>query len=94
MWHDPEYDHKWIVDQAAWDETVNTPIYEERELSICNQCGADITNNIDAHFKANWDCSGYHSDWKTVQVGTDTSTLHHEEVGHWEDVLVKDGYWE
>ena len=98
VWHDPEYDRRWIVDQAAWDETVNTPIYEERELSICNQCGADITADPWGHIESSaisgGNCGGYHSDWKTVQVGTNTTTVHHDEVGHWEDVLVKEGYWE
>lgn len=60
--------------KEAWDEEV--PIYEESERSICNQCGADITNHIDEHFKANWNCSGYHSEWQDVQVGT--NKIHHD----------------
>ena len=47
------------------------PIYEYQERSICNQCGADITGNTTAHFKANLSCSGYHSEIIKQQVGTE-----------------------
>lgn len=55
----PEKGHnEQVLVQDAYDEQV--PQYQDLERSICNQCGADITNNIDAHFKSSWDCSGYH----------------------------------
>ena len=55
----PEKGHnEQVLVKDAWDEQV--PQYQSVERSICNQCGADITNNIDAHFKSSWDCSGYH----------------------------------
>lgn len=47
------------------------PIYDYQERSICNQCGADITGNTTAHFKANLSCSGYHSEIIKQQVGTE-----------------------
>ena len=51
----PEQGHnEQVLVQAAYDEQV--PQYQDLERSICNQCGADITNNIDAHFKSSWDC--------------------------------------
>ena len=47
----PEKGHnEQVLVQAAYDEQV--PQYQDLERSICNQCGADITNNIDAHFKS------------------------------------------
>lgn len=99
VWHDPVYEKKWVVDQAAWDETVSEPIYEMVEKSICNGCLADITGDpwghIDAALDAgNFNCGGYHAEWILEQTGTNTHTVHHDEVGHWEDVLVKEGYWE
>ena len=99
VWHDPVYEKKWVVDQAAWDETISEPIYEMVEKSICNGCLADITGNpwghIDAALDAgNFNCGGYHSEWVQEQTGTNTYTVHHDEVGHWEEVLVQEGYWE
>ena len=61
---------------AANDEQV--PQYQDLERSICNQCGADITNNIDAHFKSSWVCSGYHMEFQQVLTGY--KTVHHDAV--------------
>lgn len=73
----PEKGHnEQILVQAAYDEQV--PQYQDLERSICNQCGADITNNIDAHFKSSWDCSGYHMEFQQVLTGY--KTVHHEAV--------------
>lgn len=73
----PEKGHnEQILVQAAYDEQV--PQYQNLERSICNQCGADITNNIDAHFKSSWDCSGYHMEFQQVLTGY--KTVHHEAV--------------
>ena len=73
----PEKGHnEQVLVQAAYDEQV--PKYQDLERSICNQCGADITNNIDAHFKSSWDCSGYHMEFQQVLTGY--KTVHHEAV--------------
>lgn len=73
----PEKGHnEQVLVQAAYDEQV--PQYQVLERSICNQCGADITNNIDAHFKSSWDCSGYHMEFQQVLTGY--KTVHHEAV--------------
>ena len=73
-------EQQWVQDSAAWDE----PIYSQQVRSICNTCGADITGNTTAHFKASGrnGCSGYHSE--TVQV--QTGTTHHDATGHYETV--------
>ena len=73
----PEKGHnEQVLVQAAYDEQV--PQYQSVERSICNQCGADITNNIDAHFKSSWDCSGYHMELQQVLTGY--KTVHHDAV--------------
>ena len=73
----PEQGHnEQVLVQAAYDEQV--PQYQDLERSICNQCGADITNNIDAHFKSSWDCFGYHMEFQQVLTGY--KTVHHEAV--------------
>ena len=73
----PEKGHnEQVLVQDAYDEQV--PQYQDLERSICNQCGADITNNIDAHFKSSWDCSGYHMEFQQVLTGY--KTVHHDAV--------------
>jgi len=73
----PEKGHnEQVLVQAAYDEQV--PQYQDLERSICNQCGADITNNIDAHFKSSWDCFGYHIELQQVLTGY--KTVHHDAV--------------
>lgn len=99
VWHEPVYEQQKVVDQAAWDETVSEPIYENIELCICNGCGADITSDPWGHLESqmlagNMACSGYHSEWQQVQTGTNTYTVHHDEIWHYENVLVQEGYWE
>ncbi|MDR3847669.1 hypothetical protein [Eggerthella sp.] len=82
----------WVVDKAAWSETV--PVYESVERSICNVCGADITGNTSAHNKQHMlagEGSGYHSEVRQVKVGEEI--VEHPEEGHWEDVVVG-GHWE
>lgn len=88
----PVYTQKWVVDQPAWTETVETPVYEDLERCICNGCGADITDYIDRHLEesmlaGNMKCSGYHSEWHQIQTGTNTETINHPEQGHYENVI-------
>ena len=85
--HPAEYTTKWVVDQPAWDEQV--PITEMREHSICDTCGADITGFAADHI-LNGTCRRYHSEWIEEIIGYDT--IHHDEVGHNEQVLVKEAW--
>lgn len=68
----------WVVDQAAWDEVVPGSSY------ILCSCGATFSSNAEwsAHNKDNLLSGGAgHS----YSVQTTTTTIHHDEVGHWED---------
>lgn len=98
VWHEPVYEDRWVVDQEAWDETIHEPVYEEVSRAICTGCGQDITGNIDGHLEASalsgGSCGGYRVETERVQTGTNTYTVHHEEVGHNERVMVREGYWE
>lgn len=90
-------EQEWVVDQAAWTETVNEPICETVERSICNGCGLDITGDPWTHIEnqmlaGNMSCGGYHSEWIQVQTGTNTYTVTHPEQGHWETYEVLTGY--
>lgn len=87
-----EIERIWVVDKAAWVETI--PIYESLERSICNICGADITGNTSAHNKQhmlNGEGSGYHSEIQRVQTGE--RSIEHPEEGHWENAVIG-GHWE
>ena len=89
--HAPIYKQQWVVDTAAWTEEI--PVYATVEWSKCNNCGADITGNEAKHFKdsllSGGQCGSWSSAFKQVQTGT--KQIYHEEVGHWENVLVCGG---
>lgn len=60
---------------GAWTEEI--PVYEERAREICNGCGLDITEDPWAHIDeqldlGNYNCMGYHTEYRQVQVGTNT----------------------
>lgn len=60
-----------VVIKPAWTEEV--PIYEEKEVLICNGCGIDITGNTTEHNRnhvINGEKGGWHTEWQQVQVGT------------------------
>ncbi len=84
--HQPIYKQQWVVDQAAWSEKV--PVWGNKYIEVCNTCKADITVNPIQHL-LNTEHSGYHTDVISVQTGT--RTIHHEEQGHYENVLICGG---
>lgn len=70
-----------VIVKPAWTEEI--PVYEEKPLSICNGCGADITGNTTAHMKSQalagkYECGGYHVEYKKVQTGT--NKVNHQAV--------------
>ena len=75
-----EHTHTWqnitketqvkVVDQKAY--TYEEPVYEKHDRTICNRCGADITDNLEHIFECN---SNYHNEWRDIQVGTKTVTV-------------------
>ena len=81
----PAHVHTWVLHEGsghyetqvvkeAWDE----PVYEMQARDICNQCGADITDNIDEHFmyaiNNGLDCGGWHIEY----IKTQTGVQHHD----------------
>lgn len=76
VWHDEVGHYETVVIKDAWTEEV--PIYEEREVLICNDCGADITSLSEIDFQdhvfghlENGGKGSWSTDWRQVQVGTD-----------------------
>lgn len=88
--HQPIYKQQWVVDKAAWTETV--PVYSTVEWSMCTTCNADITGNEAQHIKQHM-LNGENGNWKSQfkQIQTGTRTVTHAEEGHNESVLVCGG---
>lgn len=87
-----ETERVWVVDSPAWSESV--PVYEAREISVCNVCGIEITGSVSTHAKEHMlagEGSGHRSEVVQVLVGHET--VDHPEEGHWETV-VTGGHWE
>ena len=82
----PLYAQQWVVDQAAWTETVSEPVYEMVEHTICSTCQADISGFAGQHLDETMH-GGYYSDWRQEQTGTNTYTVPHPEQGHYESVV-------
>ena len=91
--HPAETKKVWVVDKAAY--TYEEPIYEEQGRTICNECGADITDTLDDHIYnhiINKENGSYRDEWVIVQVGTKTVEV--PEEGHWETDVVKEAWTE
>ena len=85
--HAPLYRQQWVVDKAAWTE--EQPVYQQKAVDICNNCGADVTENPGAHGQEHalkGEGGGHHTELRQVQTGT--KTIYHEEQGHHESVLI------
>ena len=91
-----EHTHSWqnitketqvkVVDQKAY--TYEEPVYEKQKRAICNDCGADISDNLDHIFdemKNNSSAKGSYS-VKTVNVQVGTKTITVPEKSHYETI--------
>ena len=77
--HEEQGHYEKVLVSEAWTEEV--PIYEEREVMICNGCWADLTNLSESDFEDHIFQSGHGSwreEWKQVQVGT--NKINHDAV--------------
>ena len=89
--HEAVTEQVWVVDEAAY--TYEEPVYETHDRTICNVCGADITNNRVEHSRnhaLNDEGGGYHNECIQVQVGTKTVNV--PEQGHYETKTIKEAY--
>ena len=85
--HEAQGHYEKVCIKEPWTESI--PVYEQKELSICNTCGADITFKEGEHLKQhmlNGENGSWRSEWRQVQVGT--NTIKHE--GVYEDRWVVD----
>lgn len=91
--HQEQGHYETVVVKPAWTE--QKPIYEERELAICNGCGQDITSNATEHNRnhvLNGEKGGWHTEWREVQVGTET--INHQAITEQKWVVDKAGWTE
>lgn len=93
VWHPAVTKKVWVVDKESY--TYEEPVYETQYRQICNTCGADITGDTTNHMRYHMsNGENYSVSVKSVQVQVDTKTITVPEEGHWETVVVKEGYWE
>ena len=95
-WYDAEYktEKVWVVDEEGY--TWQKPIYETHDRTICNTCGADITDNCSEHIEAHMDKGengSYRNEMVDTLVGYETITV--PEKGHYETktTLVRAAGW-
>ncbi|MBQ9934316.1 MAG: hypothetical protein IJO70_00535 [Lachnospiraceae bacterium] len=93
QWVPPVTEMVWVVDREEYTETY--PVYEMVPAERCHGCGGifytadDLYAHIDASAYDN--CGGYTYEPQTVEVGTTEIT--YPEEGHWEPVVIEEGYW-
>lgn len=83
-----EYGTRKVVDREAYTEDV--PVYDMKEINVCNVCKQEITGDPSAHAQAHalaGEGAGHHTEWEKKQVGT--KQVQHAEVSHQEPYLIK-----
>ena len=96
IWHPAVTKKVWVVDKASY--TYEEPVYETVRKSICNTCGAYLSDMSEseqlAHMK-NHAMNGENDSYtiKNVQVKVGTKTVTVPEEGHWENVIIE-SFWE
>ena len=105
VWH-PEVTKKvWVVDEEAWTEVIEYTDYERHV--ICSDCGCYLDGGmevIDNHVEQSLQrvrngeiameeaCLG---SYRIVSVPVPkTEYIDHPEQGHWETVVITEGFWE
>ena len=76
-----------VIDQEAY--SYEEDVYETQRRAICNECGADISDNIVEHCKAhalNGENGSYSV--KSVKVKTGTKTVNVPEQSHYENQTI------
>ncbi len=79
----------WVVDKAAWTETVQEPIYATRTVFIASNWDNSQTKRFYSLTEAQaWlstvDGGGYYEEDEQYISGYNTKTINHPEEGHWE----------
>lgn len=93
--HDAVYETKYVVDQPAYDEL---PDWKYVDGYICDNCHQEIftLSEAEMHVKVSaamgsGNCKSYSAGIVRIPPGAQ-NPIHHDEVGHNEQVLVKDAW--
>lgn len=93
--HDAVYETKYVVDQPAYDEQ---PDWKDVDGYICDNCHQEMFTLEEAQMHVqisatmgSGNCKSYHAGLVRIPPGAQTP-IHHDEVGHYEQVLVKDAW--
>lgn len=93
--HDAVYETKYVVDQAAYDEQ---PDWKDVDGYICDNCHQEMFTLEEAQMHVqvsaamgSGKCKSYHAGIVKIPPGAQNQ-IHHDEVGHYEQVLVKDAW--
>lgn len=68
-----------VLVSAAWTEEV--PVYEEKEVNICNTCNQIINGSTGDHaynHMINGENGGHRTEWQQVQIGS--NTINHDAI--------------
>ena len=93
--HDAVYETKYVVDQPAYDEQ---PDWKDVDGYICDNCHQEMFTLEEAQMHVqvsatmgSGKCKSYHAGIVRIPPGAQ-NLIHHDEVGHNEQVLVKDAW--
>lgn len=93
--HDAVYETKYVVDQPAYDEQ---PDWKDVDGYICDNCHQEMFTLEEAQMHVqisatmgSGNCKFYHAGLVRIPPGAQ-NPIHHDEVGHNEQVLVKDAW--
>lgn len=93
--HDAVYETKYVVDQAAYDEQ---PDWKNVDGYICDNCHQEMFTLEEAQMHVqvsaamgSGNCKSYHAGLVRIPPGAQ-NPIHHDEVGHYEQVLVQDAW--
>lgn len=78
--HEEQGDYEKILVSEAWTEEV--PIYEDKEVMICNDCGVELNasncyDHVENHL-LNGGKGSWREEWKKVQVGS--NKINHDAI--------------
>lgn len=93
--HDAVYETKYVVDQPAYDEQ---PDWKNVDGYICDNCHQEMFTLEEAQMHVqisasmgSGKCKSYHAGIVRIPPGAQ-NPIHHDEVGHYEQVLVQDAW--
>lgn len=92
IYHEEVGHYESVLISPGWIE--ENPIYQTTSWMECNQCGHKMNSgtDIDAHYKASFDCSGWTDYSERVLIGSET--IEHEPVYESVYVVDKEAYSE